>query len=539
MNENNLSKFRIEPITNFSLIENQKAMKDAIAKVKNQLNKEYFLIIGGKERKSGEIEPSVNPSKPSEVIGQVHFASREQANEAIEIAAQSFEKWSRIPPKERANCLKRCAEIMKSRKLELSAWMILECGKNWEEADADVCEAIDFLEYYAYETMNLFDKKLLGHVPGETDHYFYEPRGVAAIISPWNFPLAILTGMSSAALVTGNTVVIKPSGQSSVIAAKLMEIYKEGGIPDGAVNYIPGRGSVIGDLIVTHPEVAIIAFTGSVEVGLRINKLASEVKNGQDFVKKVITEMGGKNAIIVDSTADIDEAVKGVVISAFGYQGQKCSACSRVIVFKDVYEKFLNRLVEATKSIIIGRPEEPETFLGPIIDKSALENTKKYIEIGKKEARLVLEMEVPKVGTEQCSVPTGYYIGPVIFADVPPESRIAQEEIFAPVLSVIKVNDINEALKVANSTRFALTGGIFSRTPEHIELIKQEFKVGNLYINRKITGAIVGRQPFGGFKLSGIGSKSGGYNYLQQFMVPRTITENTMRHGFAPIERAN
>ena len=541
MNGNNLLKFRIEPITNFSLIENQKAMKDAITKVKNKLNKEYFLIIGGKERGSGEIEPSVNPSNPSEVIGRVHFANREQANEAIEIAAQAFEKWSRTPPKERANCLKRCAEIMKSRKLELSAWMILECGKNWEEADADVCEAIDFLDYYAYETMNLFEKKLLGHVPGETDHYFYEPRGVAAIISPWNFPLAILTGMSSAALVTGNTAVIKPSGQSSVIAAKLMEIYKEGGIPDGVVNYLPGRGSVIGDLIVTHPKVAVIAFTGSVEVGSRINKLASEVNVGDaymrpHFVKKVITEMGGKNAIIIDSTADIDEAVKGVVISAFGYQGQKCSACSRVIVFEEVYEKFLNRLINATKSIIIGRPEEPETFLGPLIDKSALENTKKYIDIGKKEARLVLEMEVPKIGTEQCSVPTGYYIGPVIFADVPPESRIAQEEIFAPVLSVIKVKDINEALKVANSTRFALTGGIFSRTPEHIELIKQEFKVGNLYINRKITGAIVGRQPFGGFKLSGIGSKSGGYDYLQQFMVPRTITENTMRHGFAPIE---
>ncbi len=530
MNKSNSQKFLNEPETNFSFVENQKAMKDAISKVQQMLNREYPLVINGLEKKSTDIIPSVNPSKPSEIVGRIHFASKEQANEAIESAARAFEKWSRTPPKERANCLHRCAEIMRSRKLELAAWEILECGKNWQGADANICEAIDYLDYYARETEFLAEKNLLGgDIPGETNHYFYEPRGVAVIISPWNFPLAILTGMSSAALVTGNTVVFKPSGQSSVIGAKLMEIYKEGGIPAGAVNYLPGRGSVIGDFIVSHPKVAVIAFTGSMEVGLRINKLASEVKEGQNFVKKVITEMGGKNAVIVDATADIDEAVKGVVTSAFGYQGQKCSACSRVIVFDNIYDRFLNRLVEATKSIIVGRPEEPETFMGPLIDKSAKENTLKYIEIGKKEAKLVLEMEVPK------ELQDGYYVAPVIFGDVPPNSRIAQEEIFAPVLSVMKVRDINEALKIANSTRFALTGGLFSRTPEHIELIKRGFKVGNLYINRKITGAIVSRQPFGGFKMSGIGSKAGGYDYLQQFLLPRTITENTMRHGFAPI----
>jgi RHH-type proline utilization regulon transcriptional repressor/proline dehydrogenase/delta 1-pyrroline-5-carboxylate dehydrogenase len=530
MNALNLSPFRNEPVMDFSLVENQQAMRKAIASIRKELDKEYFLVIGEKEKKGVEVKPSENPALPTEIIGRIHNASEDDTNEAVDVAVRSFEKWSRTPIAQRVTCMVRAAEIMKTRRLELAAWEILECGKNWEEADADVCEAIDFLEFYARETIHLAEKKLLGDVPGETNEYFYEPRGVAAIISPWNFPLAILTGMSSAALVTGNTIIIKPSSQSSVTAANLTEIYLKAGMPPGVVNYLPGKGSVIGEIVVKHPNVAIIAFTGSVEVGLRINQQAAGVKEGQHFVKQVITEMGGKNAIIVDSTADIDEAVKGIVTSAFGYQGQKCSACSRVIVLQEIHDALLHRLVDATRSIIIGRPEEPETFLGPLIDRNAAAKTREYIAIGKKEARVVLEMEVPP------ELRQDYYVAPVIFADVSPECRIAQEEIFAPVLAVLKVGDFTEALKAANSTQFALTGGVYSRTPEHLEMAKREFKVGNLYINRKITGAIVGRQPFGGFRLSGIGSKAGGEDYLQQFLIPRTITENTMRHGFAPID---
>ncbi len=533
MNALNLSAFRNEPVMNFSLVENQQAMRKAIATIRKELDKEYFLVIGGNAKKGVEVKSSENPAIPAEIIGRIHFASEDDTKEAVAVAAKSFEKWARTPVAERANCLLRAAEIMRTRRLELSAWEILECGKNWEEADADICEAIDFLEYYARETIQLAEKKLLGDVPGETNEYFYEPRGVAAIVSPWNFPVAILTGMSSAALVTGNTVIIKPSSQSSVTAAKLTEIYMKAGMPPGVVNYLPGKGSVIGEIVVKHPKVALIVFTGSVEVGLRINKLAAEVKEEQNFVKQVITEMGGKNAIIVDSTADLDEAVKGIVISAFGYQGQKCSACSRVVVLEDIYDALLNRLIEATRSIIIGKPDEPETFLGPLIDRNAMAKTREYIEIGKKEGRVALEMDIPP------ELRQGYYVAPVIFADVSPDSRIAQEEIFAPVLAVIKVSHFAEALRAANSTRFALTGGVYSRTPGNIELAKREFKVGNLYINRKITGAVVGRQPFGGFRLSGMGSKAGGEDYLRQFLVPRTITENTMRHGFAPIDTAD
>jgi RHH-type proline utilization regulon transcriptional repressor/proline dehydrogenase/delta 1-pyrroline-5-carboxylate dehydrogenase len=530
MSEQNLQPFRNEPVTNFSFAENQRAMSEALAEVRKNFGEEYLLVIGGERRRGEQVVASENPAEPSEVVGRIHFASAEDANRAVTAAAEAYEKWSQTPVAERARCMIRAAEVMRKRRLELAAWEILECGKIWEEADADVAEAIDYLEFYARETLHLAEKRLLGDAPGETNEYFYEPRGVAAIISPWNFPLAILCGMSSAAIVTGNTVILKPSGQSCVSAAKLMEIYEEGGLPAGVVNYVPGRGSVIGEIFVKHPKVSLIAFTGSVEVGLRINKQASEVQDEQHFVKKVITEMGGKNAIIVDSTADLDEAVKGVVTSAFGYQGQKCSACSRVVVVGEVYDTFLSRLVNATRSIVIGKPEEPETFLGALIDKKAAERTREYIEIGKKEAKVALEMEVPG------ALGKGYFVAPVIFCEVPVDSRIAQEEIFAPVLAVMRAGDFEEALKVANATRFALTGGVFSRTPEHIELAKREFKTGNLYINRKITGAIVGRQPFGGFRLSGIGSKAGGQDYLQQFLLPRTITENTMRHGFAPIE---
>ncbi len=364
-------------------------------------------------------------------------------------------------------------------------------------------------------------------VPGEDNEYFYEPRGVVAVISPWNFPMAILCGMSTAALVTGNTVIMKPAEPAAVVAAKLMEVFQEAGLPPGVVNYLPGVGREIGPVLTKHPDVTMIAFTGSLGVGLMINRQAAETP-GPAHVKRVIAEMGGKNAIIVDEDADLDEAVRGVASSAFGYQGQKCSACSRVIVLDSIYDQFLHRLVEATRSMTLGPSEDPSAFVGPVIDDKAKKGILEFIEKGKQESTLRYAGDLGKLVDE------GYYIAPHIFADVAPNATIAQEEIFGPVLAVMKARNLDEALEIANGTRFALTGGLYSRSPENIARIKREFRVGNIYINRKITGALVDRQPFGGFKLSGIGSKAGGPDYLLQFVNPRTITENTMRRGFAP-----
>src|SRR5438445_2445503 len=370
-------------------------------------------------------------------------------------------------------------------------------------------------------------------VPGEDNEYFYEPRGVVVVIAPWNFPLAILCGMTTAALVTGNTVIMKPAEQSSVLGAKLMEIFREVGIPSGVVNFLPGVGEEIGPVLTKHPDVAMIAFTGSRGVGLLLNREAAETPAGQDHVKRVLAEMGGKNAIIVDDDADLDEAVRGVAASAFGYQGQKCSACSRVIVIDAIHDIFLNRLVEATKSLKIAPAEDPASTVGPLIDEEAYRRVLKAIENGKKEAELRYAGDVGPLADE------GYYVAAHIFANVQPNTKLAQEEIFGPVLAVLKARDLNHALEIANGTPYALTGGIYSRSPRNIARAQREFRVGNLYINRKITGALVDRQPFGGFKLSGIGSKAGGPDYLLQFVLPRTITENTMRRGFAPVADAN
>ncbi len=370
-------------------------------------------------------------------------------------------------------------------------------------------------------------------VPGEDNVYFYEPRGVAAVIAPWNFPLAILTGMTAAALVTGNTVVMKPSEQSAVVGAKLMEVLREAGVPPGVVNYLPGVGEEVGPALVEHKDVALIAFTGSLAVGLGINRTAAGVPEGQEDIKRVIAELGGKNAIIVDEDADLDEAVHGVVASAFGYAGQKCSACSRVIVPEPLYDAFLARLVEATRSLKLAPAEDPGSYLGPVIDADSQRRILESIGRGKKDARLAYAGDPGPLAGE------GFYVAPHVFADVPPESSLAQDEIFGPVLAVLKSRDLAEALRIANGTRYALTGGLFSRSPENIARVKREFRVGNLYINRKITGALVDRQPFGGFKLSGVGSKAGGPDYLLQFVLPRTITENTLRRGFAPAVEAD
>ncbi len=521
-------EFRNEPPTDFSQAPARQAMQIALDQVARQLGGYYPLVINGEAIRTDETIDSFNPSHCKQLVGRCARARIEHAEHAVGVAQRAFPRWRDTPAQERAQCLFRAAAIMRRRRLELAAWEVYECAKPWREADADVAEAIDFCEYYGRETLRLATPRRRD-VPGEENLYFYEPRGLAVVIAPWNFPLAILCGMTAAALVTGNPAIMKPAEQSAVIAAKLMEVWKEAGIPDGVVAYLPGQGEEIGPYLVSHRQVAMIAFTGSRGVGLAINRQAAETPEGQDFVKRAIAEMGGKNAIIVDEDADLDEAVSGVVASAFDYQGQKCSACSRVLVFDSIHDTFLNRLVEATRSLPIGPADDPGCAVGPVIDEEARRRILDYIEKGKREARLVFAAKVAALATE------GYYVGPHIFAGVAPNAVIAQEEIFGPVLAVIKVKDLNEALDVGNGTPYALTGGLYSRSPANIERVMREFRVGNLYINRKITGALVDRQPFGGFKLSGIGSKAGGPDYLLQFLLPRTITENTMRHGFVPL----
>jgi RHH-type proline utilization regulon transcriptional repressor/proline dehydrogenase/delta 1-pyrroline-5-carboxylate dehydrogenase len=517
----------IEPLADFSREEARRQMAEALRGVAGQLGKHYPVIISNQALQTPTTIDSLNPSHKRQVVGRCGSATKEQAGQAIEAAVKAFPGWRDVEVEKRADYLFRAADVMRRRRFELAAWQVYECGKQWREADADVAESIDYCDFYAKEMLRL-DRPRRRDVAGEENAYFYEPRGVAVVIAPWNFPLAILTGMTTAALATGNTVIMKPAEQSSVVGAKLMEIFQEIGLPSGVASYLPGVGEEIGPVLVNHPDVALIAFTGSRDVGLLINRQAAEMPAGQDHVKRVIAEMGGKNAIIIDDDADLDEAVHGVVWSAFGYQGQKCSACSRVIVPESLHDSFLHRLVEATKSLKIAPAEDPGCGVGPVIDADAQRRILAAIERGKGEARLVYAGDVGALADE------GYYVGPHVFADVPPSSRLAQEEIFGPVLAVLKAKDLDEALRIANGTRYALTGGLYSRSPEHIARIKREFRVGNLYINRKITGALVDRQPFGGFKMSGIGSKAGGPDYLLQFVLPRTITENTLRRGFAP-----
>jgi RHH-type proline utilization regulon transcriptional repressor/proline dehydrogenase/delta 1-pyrroline-5-carboxylate dehydrogenase len=525
-----LPPFHNEPVADFARPENREAMASAIAHVRSQLGGLVPLLIGGDEIKSsGRLLDSLNPSQTSRIVGRVAMAGPEHAEKAIAAARRALPDWGARPARERAMVLVKAAEIMRRRRFELAAWEIFECGKPWREADADVAEAIDFCEFYAREMIRLSEPRRRD-VPGETNACEHLPRGVAVVIPPWNFPLAIPCGMTVAALVAGNTVVLKPAEQSPVIAWRLVQVLQEAGVPPGAINYLPGLGEEVGQALVNHPGVSLIAFTGSREVGLLINRQAAAPQPGQDHVKRVIAEMGGKNAIIVDDDADLDEAVVGVVQSAFGYSGQKCSACSRVIVLERIYDAFLTRLVEAGKAMKIGPADDPETLVGPVIDAEARKRIREYRQIAMQEGRVVLDTDVDELAE------VGTYVGPLIVADVNPSARIAQEEIFGPVLAVLKAHDLDEALQIANGTPYALTGGLFSRSPVHIERVKREFEVGNLYINRGITGALVDRHPFGGFKLSGIGTKAGGSDYLLEFMLTRSITENTMRRGFAPEE---
>ena len=532
-NENNSlisnSHFSGAADTDYAEEEVRKKAAQAFQSVRQQLGKTYLPLINGEYVNPPEFVDSLNPSKFSEVIGKVGLISVEQAEQAMQAAKAAFPEWKKTPAKQRADILRKAGDLMELRRAELSAWIVLEVGKPVKEADGEVSEAIDFCHYYADEIERL-DEGVNYDIAGETNRYIYQPRGIVVVISPWNFPLAIACGMTVAALVSGNCTLLKPAETSSVIAAKLTEILVDAGFPKGVFQYVPGKGSQVGAYLVNHPDTHVIAFTGSQEVGCRIYAEAATLKPGQKHMKRVIAEMGGKNAIIVDESADLDQAVVGVVQSAFGYSGQKCSAASRVIVLQPIYDAFVQRLVEATKSLNIGEAELPSTQVGPVIDANARDRIREYIEKGKAEAQLALELPAPE---------QGYFVGPVIFSEVSPNAVISQEEIFGPVLAVIRVKDFQEALAVANGTNYALTGGLYSRTPSHIQQAQTEFEVGNLYINRNITGAIVGRQPFGGFKLSGVGSKAGGPDYLLQFLEPRAVTENIQRQGFAPIEGAD
>jgi len=521
--------FRNQPHADFSREENRAAYAAALARVKADLGRHYPLRIGGRDIETARTLDSVNPAAPDEVVGTVAYGGRAEAEAAVAAARAALPAWRGAAPADRAAVLFRAAELMRAQTLELSALMTLEAGKPWREANADVDEAIDFLEYYGREMLRLGTPRHMGHAPGEHNVYFYQPRGVALVVAPWNFPLAILTGMTSAALVAGNPVIVKPAGPTPVVAAHLVRILEAAGAPPGAIDFLPSPGGEIGDFLVRHPGVDLIAFTGSMEVGLHIISQAAQYP-AEDGVKKVIAEMGGKNAIIVDSDADLDVAVTETVISAFHYAGQKCSAASRVIVLEAAHDEFSKRLAEATRSLRVGPPEDPATRVPPVITADARQKIEDFIARGKEEATLTAAAEPPRGGWPD----GGYYVAPHVFTDVRPDAVIAQEEIFGPVVAVMRARDLDEALTMANGVRYALTGGLISRSPAAIARTRREFRVGNLYINRGITGALVERQAFGGFKMSGVGSKAGGPDYLLQFLEPRVITENTLRRGFAP-----
>jgi RHH-type proline utilization regulon transcriptional repressor/proline dehydrogenase/delta 1-pyrroline-5-carboxylate dehydrogenase len=516
------------PMVNFVHRQVQEQMRTALREVRGRFGRQYPLTINGEKVTTGKWMSSLNPSRPDEIVGAVAEAGIPEAERAVKAARAAFDHWCRTSVEHRAQLLERVAAIMERRRFELCAVEVYEVGKAWEEADGDIREAMDFCLFYAQQMRILGRPKLTQHVLGEESYQHYWPRGVALVIAPWNFPIAILTGMVSAAMVTGNTVIMKPAEPSSITGALLMEMFEEAGVPRGVLNYLPGHGSVIGQHLVDHPEVVMIAFTGSREVGLRIWESAGKTHPGQRELKRVVCEMGGKNAIIVDADADLDETIVDSIYSAFGYQGQKCSALSRLIVLEENYDRVMERLLAAAASLRVGNPEEPGITVGPVIDERAYKRILGMIEAGKKEATLAYQAkDVPK---------DGYFIPPTIFTDVKPSDRLAREEIFGPVLSVIKVRDLDEAVAVANDTDYALTAGFFSRSPANIERIKAELEAGNVYVNRSCTGAVVGRHPFGGFKMSGGGTKAGGGDYLLQFLLPRIVTENIMRHGFAPEE---
>ena len=513
-----LPAFQNEPYTDFSAPANRRAMDEALAQVRAQLGREYDLLIGGERLKTGDLLRSVNPSHPREVVGIHHRATADLACRAVDSAYAYFTEWSTTPEEERIGHLLRAAAIIRRRKLEFDAWLVLEAGKTWPEADADVSEAVDFCEYYAREMQRLSGPLQPDvQLPGEKGELRYLPLGVGVVIPPWNYPLAILVGMTVASLVAGNTAIVKPSSETPTIAAKFAEVLLEAGFPEKSFCLLTGSGAAVGDAIVQHPKTRFVAFTGSRDVGLHINELAARTQPGQIWIKRVIAEMGGKDAIVVDADCDLDKAVEGVAVSAFGYSGQKCSACSRAIVDAKVYDAFLDKLQARVSKIKVGVAEDTGNYMGPVISEGARRTILEYIEAGKQEGRqLPVGVKAPE---------EGYFVPPTVIADVDSKARIFQEEIFGPVLAVTRARDFDHALQLANDSQYGLTGAIFSNVPEHIARARRQFFVGNLYVNRKCTGAMVGAHPFGGFNMSGTDSKAGGPDYLLQFLQAKSIAE--------------
>lgn len=514
-----LPPYQNEPLTDFGQERNAALMREAIANIESEFGKEYPLVIGGKRYTTGDMLASVNPSNYEEVIGLVHKANIELADKAIEAATAAFRDWKDVDPVIRARYVLKIAALLRRRKAELSALMVLEVGKSWVEADADVAEAIDFAEFYGREMLRYSAEHPLTALAGEQNELFYIPLGVGVVVPPWNFPLAIMAGMTLASIVTGNTVVLKPSSDSPIVAAKFMEVIEEASVPPGVVNFVPGSGGKIGDYLVGNPRTRFIAFTGSREVGLHINELAAKTAEGQLWIKRVVAEMGGKDTIVVDETADLDAAVDGVVVSAFGYSGQKCSACSRVVVVDEVYEEVVSRVAERAGKIRVGPTKQQENWMGPVSSKSAYSSILKYIDVGKGEGKVITGGGV--LGESQ----RGWFIKPTVIGDVDPMARISQEEIFGPVLAAFRAHDFASALDIANNTQYGLTGAVFSGERTRLEKARRDFHVGNLYLNRKCTGALVDVHPFGGFNMSGTDSKAGGRDYLLLFQQAKSVSE--------------
>ena len=514
-----LPAFQNEPLTDFSNERNAGLMREAISNIESQFGREYPLIIGGKRYTTGDLLASPNPSNFDEVVGLVHKASIELADKAIDEATKAFKEWKNVEPEVRARYLLKAAAAMRRRKTEFTALMVLETGKSWVEADADVAEAIDFSDFYAREMIRYSREQPLTPLPGEQNELYYIPLGVGVVIPPWNFPLAIMAGMTLASVVAGNTVVLKPSSDSPITAAKFVEVLEEISLPPGVVNFVPGSGNRIGDYLVGNARTRFIAFTGSREVGLHINELASKTAEGQLWIKRVVAEMGGKDTIIIDETADLDAAIDGAVMAAFGYSGQKCSACSRLVVVKDVYDHVVGRVAERAAALKIGPVREQENWMGPVSSKSAYNSILDYIKIGKGEGKLLAG------GGPQNEDQRGWFIKPTVISDVEPKARISQEEIFGPVLAAFRANDYDEALEIANNTEFGLTGAVFSSERRRLEQARRDFHVGNLYLNRKCTGALVDVHPFGGFNMSGTDSKAGGRDYLLLFSQAKSVSE--------------
>jgi 1-pyrroline-5-carboxylate dehydrogenase len=513
-----LSEFRNEPLTDFNKPENKEAMEAALRKVQAELGRDYPLVIGGERITGLKTFDSINPSHKDQLLGRFQKGTKAHVEQAIGAAWTAFESWRREPVETRAGLLVKTAELMRQRKHEFSATMILEVGKTWAEADADTAEAIDFCEFYAREAYRwMGEEQPITKIAGEDNELVYIPLGVGAVIPPWNFPLAIMAGMTTAGIVTGNCVVLKPSSDSPWIAWRFFALLEEAGMPPGVVNFLSGGGAEVGDPLITHPKIRFISFTGSKEVGLHINEEAAKPQKGQLWIKRVVAEMGGKDAIIVDrETANLDEAATAAVASAFGFQGQKCSACSRLIVDEAIYDQFVPMIVEKTKALKLGSAEMADAQIGPVVNESAMRKIKEYIDKGSKEGRLV--------AGGQIHPGEGFFVEPTVIADVDPHATIAQEEIFGPVLAVMKARDFDDALRIANDTQFGLTGAVFTDNPAKIERAEEEFFVGNLYVNRKCTGALVGVHPFGGFNMSGTDSKAGGRDYLGLFLQAKAIS---------------